>query len=146
MKAFRHLVIHHSAGPREQTTEQIRAYHKAPKPRGNGWADIGYHHVIEADGRLHVGRPLPATGAHVGGLNSESVGVCVVGDNTREGMGWSKAQLAALARYVAAWKLLVPGIEVIGHGQAPRQHTACPGVGPNVLAAMVRGDSLIQGG
>ena len=141
IKHVRRLVIHHSAGPRSQTTEQIRDYHV----RVNKWADIGYHYVIEGDGSLHIGRPMPAMGAHARGINSESVGVCVVGDNTRDGQGWTPAQVATLRKVVDAYRRHFPEIDIVGHGQSPGQATACPGVSESVLRAMVGLDSAVQG-
>ncbi|MBA3431810.1 MAG: N-acetylmuramoyl-L-alanine amidase, partial [Actinobacteria bacterium] len=64
-----------------------------------GWCDIGYNFVVAPDGRLFEGRwartykpwethtgekdGAIATGAHVAGFNSGSVGVSVMGDFTR---------------------------------------------------------------
>ena len=48
-----------------------------------GWTTVGYNYVIVPDGQLRVGRPLWETGAHARGQNQDSIGVCVIGDNTR---------------------------------------------------------------
>lgn len=69
----------------------IQRWHK-----DRGWADIGYHFVVtncfptryrwdakrpdlEADGKVHAGRSLEFTGAHVKGHNSHTIGVCMIG-------------------------------------------------------------------
>ena len=52
---------------------------RLPPPQGRGWSDIGYHHVIQRDGSLGVGRPLWQAGAHTRGQNGDSIGICLMG-------------------------------------------------------------------
>ncbi len=120
-----HLVIHHSASKPNTRFETIRRWHTAPKPKGRGWSAIGYHHVILGDGSIRVGRPLTERGAHAP-PNKGRIGVCVVGDNTVDGHGWTAAQIEALEDYVAAVRVLYPGITVVGHSST--KATACPGL------------------
>jgi hypothetical protein len=47
--------------------------------RGNGWAGIGYHWLIDRDGKVAAGRPETTVGAHVVGRNSGTLGVCLIG-------------------------------------------------------------------
>lgn len=61
------------------TVDDIRSWHTAPKPKGYGWNDIGYHYVIHLDGSIHPGRPEEVEGAHVYGHNKNSIGVCYIG-------------------------------------------------------------------
>jgi N-acetyl-anhydromuramyl-L-alanine amidase AmpD len=80
LKTLNKVVIHHSASEdgTEPNIEQIREWHKA-----KGWADIGYHYVIErVHGKLQMlsGRPANLVGAHAKGANSDSIGVCLVGN------------------------------------------------------------------
>lgn len=136
MRSIDWLVVHTAAAydfkQRQvvyQSTETIREYHK----RHNGWDDIGYHWVIEQDGSLHPGRPEFAIGAHVGGFNERTIGVCVTGHG--DFAPFLPAQLATLvklgARVCEEYRL--SGIRVIGHREAP-QHGApptaktCPGL------------------
>ena len=65
---------HHNIGVRE-----IREWHTAPPPRGNGWSDVGYHLVIRRDGSVEFGRPFDTPGAHVKGHNKDSIGIALVG-------------------------------------------------------------------
>ncbi|MDR3244415.1 MAG: peptidoglycan recognition protein family protein, partial [Elusimicrobiota bacterium] len=49
----------------------------------NGWADIGYHFIIEKIGgeyKTLEGRNLEQTGAHALGFNSTHIGICCVGN------------------------------------------------------------------
>ena len=68
---------HHSAGGRARNwqegialAKQFHADHKA-----KGWGGIGYHFVIADDGALICARPTILKGAHVGGHNTENLGV-----------------------------------------------------------------------
>ena len=124
MNRIERVVIHHSASGRSTTFAQIRRWHLE-----RGFSDIGYHFVVLADGTMRQGRQLPTTGAHARGKNSTSIGICAVGDNTREDRRWTRSQQAALRELVDACRLLWPGIEVCGHRDVmARGHTECPGV------------------
>lgn len=87
------LVVHLSASVWGDA-KVIRQWHTATPPNGRGWSDIGYHAVIlngkreyrsdyvkELDGKIEPGRPFNIVGAHcqAGGMNSISLGVCLVG-------------------------------------------------------------------
>lgn len=89
----RGVVVHVSAS-RFGDAAQIRAWHTQPKPRGNGWTDIGYHRVIlngirragqafdrALDGRMERGRADTVMGAHcsAGGMNRVTLGLCLIG-------------------------------------------------------------------
>ena len=128
MNKIEELIIHHSASRRNVSVATIRKWHTDPKPQGNGWDDIGYHYIITANGKLHVGRPLPRTGAHAP-PNSKRIGCCVTGDNTNPAHAWVEPQLVTLRQLVAAVRLLWPQIKVKGHRQVMRPgYTECPGL------------------
>lgn len=118
---IKQLVIHHSASRTSTTFRTIKRWHV----EGRGWPDIGYHHVITGDGTIKAGRPMHLSGAHAP-PNRGRLGVCVVGDNTVEGRGWTSAQIKALRKYVAAVRQLYPDIEVCGHRDT--KQTECPGL------------------
>ena len=112
-----------------QSTETIRQYHK----QHNGWHDIGYHYVIERDGSVHPGRAEEVIGAHVGGWNEHTLGVCVTGHG--DFADFEPLQLAALVKLCAAKceQYHLSGIRVIGHREAsdhgaPATSKTCPGV------------------
>ena len=44
-----------------------------------GWDGIGYHKVICRDGTVENGRPEYWVGAHAKGINTSSLGVCLIG-------------------------------------------------------------------
>ena len=86
MRSITEIIVHCTATPEGKpfTVQQIREWHTAPKPKGNGWRDIGYHYIVYLDGSVHNGRPVEQIGAHCSGHNAHSIGVCYVGVYARE--------------------------------------------------------------
>jgi N-acetylmuramoyl-L-alanine amidase len=131
-KTTDYIVLHCSATRAEQNIgkAEIDRWHRA-----KGWLMIGYHFVIRRDGMIEAGRPLYDPGAHVNppvGINSRSVGICMVGgvdkDNKPQN-NFTEAQWTALKTLVADMRRKFPKATVVGHGElaakagAPR---ACP--------------------
>ena len=48
----------------------------------NNWSDIGYNFLVGEDGNIYEGRGWMKRGAHAPDYNSESIGICVIGDFT----------------------------------------------------------------
>lgn len=124
MRQIDKIIIHCSATPenREVTTEEIRQWHL-----DKGWSDIGYHFVIELDGKINKGRNIEDIGAHVSGLNSNSIGICYVGGldknmNPRDTR--TIQQRVALDNLVLDLKDNFPEAEVCGHNEFSSK--ACP--------------------
>lgn len=86
MRGVSKITVHHegnvATGLRSQAQvakrlESIRRYHVEQK----GWADIGYHYVIDPMGRVWECRSIDRQGAHVGGVKNEhNLGVMVMGN------------------------------------------------------------------
>lgn len=129
MRPIHTIVIHCSATPegRPVSVETIRKWH-----RDKGWRDIGYHYVIDLHGRVHPGRPVEQVGAHVGGHNTGTIGICYVGGVTNDGRLAPKdtrtpAQREALAALVAELAERFPDIRTVkGHRDFPKVAKACP--------------------
>lgn len=122
MRDLTHIVIHHSASARNTTTVAlIDQWHRA-----RGFDGVGYHFVITSDGKTHAGRHIDRPGAHVAGHNADTIGICVVGDNTKPGERWNPAQVTALLRTIDMLRAIHPVLKVVGHRDlAP---TECPGL------------------
>lgn len=101
------IVVHCSASPNGKaiTARDIDSWHKARKFKRSPQAVrsfnpelkyIGYHFIIEIDGRVVSGRSLEEIGAHVQGNNSKSIGICMVGTDQ-----FSEAQFKSLATLIA---------------------------------------------
>lgn len=129
----RALIVHHSATPQTVTMEDIRVWHRA-----RGWSDIGYHYVIEGNGALRVGRSFWAMGAHAGGFNRETLGLCIVGDNTNAARRWIGTQLETAREVVKALEMLFPAIHVYGHNEVGTTKTACPGMSGDDLREILK--------
>ena len=116
MREITKVIIHCSDTPRgvDFTLEDIKAWHTMPKPKGNGWSDIGYHFVITLDGLVHEGRAIETIGAHTKGQNKNSIGVCYIGgangDDTR-----TDDQKDALVDLLVYLKTTYPKVKIYGH-------------------------------
>jgi hypothetical protein len=127
MRDIKLIVIHHSASPLTTTAQQIAVWHAARFRLG-----IGYHRIIEAAGAVLDGRKVQRVGAHAKGSNMESVGICVVGDNTQANCHWTPRQNDALAKTIMYYHTLYPLAQVCGHRDTMGASTLCPGL--NVAA------------
>lgn len=130
MRKITKIIIHCAATPegKDYTVEQIRQWHTTPKPKGNGWKDIGYHFVIYRDGSVHPGRPIEQIGAHTSGYNANSIGICYIGGCAKDGKTPKDTrpieQKAALVKLVAELRRRFPNASVHGHNEFANK--ACP--------------------
>ncbi|MCW2317110.1 hypothetical protein M2322_002664 [Rhodoblastus acidophilus] len=90
------------------------------RARENGLLDIGYHFVIERDGRVIMTRPVGRMGSHTPGCNHDSIGVCLAmdGDFYPE-----PPQVISLARLVAE---LGPDLPILGASEVCRYRDKRP--------------------
>lgn len=134
MRKINLILVHCSATPAAMDVgvREIRAWHTLPPPKGNGWADIGYHFVIRRDGTVETGRPIAQTGAHAAGHNAHSIGVCLVGGVDTGGPKGQAVNNFTAAQFKSLKKLLVqlqkdhPGVaRILGHRDV-QPGKACP--------------------
>jgi hypothetical protein len=133
------ITLHHTADPREAGTtfaavaERIRSY-QSTHQQANKWADIGYHFVIDSQGRIWQGRGLEWKGAHAGNkdANESNVGIALIGNfENREP---PPAQSGA-AEELITWLALEYGVassKIYTHNEIERLYgikgtTCCPG-------------------
>lgn len=140
MLPVKYITVHHDGmtpflADDERTSasriETIRNGH-----RGNGWGDIGYHYVIDRDGRVWEGRAINFQGAHVKNRNEGNLGICCLGNFDEQSP--SSAQVAALERHLALLMKSygVPKSRVKTHQEWSGARTACPG--KSLQATMTR--------
>lgn len=125
-QVYQTVVIHHSVideGDDLRTLAEIQRTHRADR----GWADVAYHYFVAQSGIIYAGRDLHARGAHVGGYNTGSVGVCLLGDFTR--MEPTPAQLSN-ARDLVVWLARSLALTHLAGHSAFNAETVCPG--PNL--------------
>ena len=115
------VVVHHSALEMYDGPQAIQRLHM----RQRGWADIGYHYLVDGLGQLYEGRPLNIRGAHTGGFNTGSVGVCLLGNfDVVEPAAAQLATLRALAGYLRDAFTVT---HMAGHRDFQPEATSCPG-------------------
>ncbi len=139
--------LHHTAGFSAVTLaeglEQVRRIQDFHQ-NGRGWSDIGYHFLMDQEGRLYQGRPflnesIPfdegpplVRGAHVGGNNTGNVGVSLMGCyHPPEGSGCRDAMTeAAKDSLVVTFAYLSERYSIDPEalrGHRDFSNTACPG-------------------
>lgn len=130
MRPVNEIIVHCSATKAGQDIKaaDIRKWHTAPPPGGNGWKDIGYHYVIDIDGTIETGRPIDQKGAHCSGHNDGTIGICYVGGqlaNKKPFDTRTTAQKESLRNLITALKYCFPSIKVVSshHDYANK---ACP--------------------
>lgn len=134
-----HLIVHHSASPNAASdwAAVVRSFWNQ-HVNVNGWDDVGYNYLIDPNGVIYEGRGNNIRGAHFCAKNSNTMGVCVIGDFTN--VQPSAAALGSLSKLLA-WKLCensLGGLIESFHPQSNAQlhtiaghrqgcATACPG-------------------
>jgi N-acetylmuramoyl-L-alanine amidase len=127
------ITVHHSA----KTTNEIGGTSRASAVDAlqkiqrvhveeRGFGDIGYHFLIDGEGRVWAGRNMVWQGAHSSGANNvANIGICLLGDFDRERP--DAPALAALERLVDALakRHRIPRSRVYGHQEL--RATECPG-------------------
>lgn len=106
-----YIFVHHTGGtddnPLEDTSnhtfEIIQDWHI----NGKLWQNIGYHYVIEKDGKVTAGRPETYHGAHAYGYNQKSVGIVLAGnfDSTLPTQAQEDALAGLLDEVATRWTI-----------------------------------------
>jgi hypothetical protein len=138
-----HGVVYHHGGPvgrprmtfktAAQTVRSWQDYHMD----FHRWNDIGYHYLMDGLGRLYLGRPASALGAHTLNQNSHWLGLNYMQDGRFYGLTpLQKKTTRKLIRdehprlHLPSLKSLIerPGdAGLFGHRERPGQSTECPG-------------------
>ena len=150
MREIKHLIVHHSASD-WGNVDIFREWHLE-----RNFSDVGYHYVIlngtigpsddynsEYDGAIEAGRPEEIAGAHCKGANQYSIGICLVGDFTKDEP--SESQWNALVKKLVflCKKYNLSEEDIYGHKEACEKllgkagSTQCPG---NIVMDRVRAD------
>jgi len=112
----------------EEKRDEIGRWHVEE----NKWKAIGYHYIVDRDGRVAPGRSLDDAGAHTYGHNANSIGVCLIGGHASSAtdafdVNYTSAQDQALRVLISELKIRFPGIvKVSGHNDYTKAK-ACPG-------------------
>ena len=115
---IRYLVVHCSDTPNE---EKLLALDIHKMHLDFGWDGIGYHKIINRNGEIENGRPEYWVGAHVKGLNQESLGVCLIGKDN-----FTNSQFKSLEKILKNWKIKYPTAKILGHRDTGDTKKTCP--------------------
>lgn len=115
------VVIHHSALDLSYGPLKVQKLHLEQK----GYADVGYHYLIDSQGQVYEGRKINVRGAHTGGYNTGTVGIVLLGN----------FELAAppdlqihSAKKLVRFLIMQYGItHLAGHRDFQPDETVCPG-------------------
>ena len=144
------LTVHHSATiaqtGRSTTIASLRAI-QTEQQRGRQWGDIGYHFLVDPDGRVWEGRRIRWQGAHAGDSerNKGNVGICLLGSYIPKEQGAPPPrQVEALERLIVTLcdQHSIPAEGVHTHRELKEQ-TECPG--PYLQTAVARFRSRLDG-
>ena len=128
------MTVHHSAILAQRASEEVIAATIKRIQRfhmdTHEWSDVGYHFIIDPNGRVWEGRNARWKGAHAGGANNrENLGICLLGSFVRGAKGQSPTseQIAALETLVVqlAAEYGVRPDRLLTHREFVR--TECPG-------------------
>lgn len=125
-----YVVVHHGGiakycYDRKTCSEIVRSYQNLHLD-DRGWFDIGYNFLIGEDGNAYEGRGWDYNGAHAPGYNTQSIGICLIGDfNDILPNNAALETLNALINYGVSLGKISESYNVIGHRQA--RDTECPG-------------------
>ena len=121
----KYLTIHCAATPegRHVSADTISKWDQAK------FGQTSYHWVIELDGKAVRTLRDDQKGAHVGGANSNNIGICYVGgcDKTMNPKDTrTPEQKRAMRTLIRTYQDRYPGIIVMGHRNWPGVKKACP--------------------
>lgn len=138
MVAIERITVHHdaidNAGLRTKNEIARRLVSTRSGHLARGWADIGYHYIIDPMGNVWEGRPIQWQGAHVKEANPRNLGVMVMGNFMHESP--SVEAMGSLERILrdSMVRYRVPIARVYTHRELGR--TMCPGT--NLQNVMMR--------
>lgn len=132
MTPVRLITVHHTANIWKEsdytaTARMIRNYQRMHQDPPRNWADIGYHFLIDYEGRIWEGRNLRYQGAHAGNfqLNQGNIGITVLGNfEIQSPNGRQRKALVDLISALSAEYRLSPD-DIVTHLELSQ--TACPG-------------------
>lgn len=115
------IVVHHSALPLSDGALEIQQIHLKIR----GFADIGYHFLIDERGQFYEGRSIGVRGAHTGGHNTGTIGISLLGNF--EVTEPTEAQLTTLKAVIRCLTALYHITHLAGHRDFQPDETVCPG-------------------
>lgn len=148
------ISIHHTVTPTGAADfparlRAIQAFHMDTRR----WCDTGYHFLATVDGTVWEARPADQLGAHVGGYNTNNLGISMVGcfHPTADCDPFPpqlppETLIDGVAGFVATaaahYGISISSSTVMGHRDNPEQSTSCPGDNGHARLADIRARAL----
>ena len=133
MGTIEKITVHHSGGDTfwgisktdaADEISRIQRYHQTQQ----GWADIGYHYIIDRNGSIWQGRRLSYQGAHARGAgNHGNVGIVLLGNYLEQGIGSAQRRSLEMLVSKLCQRFLIPAQRVYTHREIVHGKTDCPG-------------------
>lgn len=114
MRIIKFIGVHCTAGPLNQTTDEILAYWR----NSLGWSKPGYHEIISEDGTFEQLLPIEEISNGVKGFNSNLINICCKGGIDGKGNpidNRTSAQKKTLEQRIRHYKKMFPDAVVLGH-------------------------------
>jgi N-acetylmuramoyl-L-alanine amidase len=125
MRNITHIVIHCTATGQDAKVESIKRYWK----ENLGWKQVGYHHMIEANGKDNQLLSIAHPSNGVKGHNASIINLCYIGGVDKFGKpidNRTPEQKATLLKLIRTYKGMFPNAIVQGHKDFPGVSKACP--------------------
>lgn len=128
-KVYTKITVHHDAqwaDPNMTVAEsKLRLRSHQQQHFNQGWADIGYHYLIDPQGNIFAGRSVFSPGAHVEGVNHGNLGISVMGAYHQQSLPLKaeEALVNLLAYFVQTFDISPDAI----YGHRDFNATECPG-------------------
>jgi len=140
------ITVHHSGGasfwsrsPTDAATEiqKIQRYHQNEQ----GWADIGYHYIIDRSGAIWQGRKLSYQGAHArGAANYGNIGIVVLGNFMQQDVVSAQRQSLETLIEKLCDHFGIPPQRIYTHREILQGKTDCPGPALARCVSEIRAD------
>lgn len=125
MRNITHIVIHCTATGQDATVEAIKRYWKEKL----GWKQVGYHHIVDANGKDNQLLSIAQPSNGVKGHNASIINLCYIGgvDKFNKPLdNRTPAQKETLLKLIRTYKKMFPNAIVQGHKDFPNVAKACP--------------------
>lgn len=136
--AEHYVTGHHTAGPKDRSdrhaAQLVRQYHRDHASKG--WGGVGYHYCLTRKGSIFGLRPTYLKGTHVGGHNSNNIGVMCHGTTGDRPTRAQRRALRWLLRYAHTSRVPrahrtdrpLQRVSIYGHNDwSGHEWNACPG-------------------
>ena len=127
------IAIHCSASPqgRGDDAHTIDRWHDERWSKGKIQSGLGYHYVVLEDGTIQKGRWIDYAGSHIRGRNSDTLGICRIGNINDTTPNQMKSLLKLTRELQKMYN--IETMKVKGHGEFRGVNKDCPGMDMDIF-------------